>query len=40
MDQEAGITVAYMMNRMESGLVGDARGAGIVMAALAGLADG
>jgi CubicO group peptidase (beta-lactamase class C family) len=38
MDQEAGITVAYMMNRMESGLVGDARGADIVMAALAGLA--
>ena len=37
MDQEAGITVAYMMNRMESGLVGDARGADIVMAALAGL---
>jgi CubicO group peptidase (beta-lactamase class C family) len=38
MDQEAGITVAYMMNRMESGLVGDARGADIVMAALVGLA--
>ncbi len=38
MDQDAGITVAYMMNRMESGLVGDSRGADIVMAALAGLA--
>ena len=38
MDQDAGITVAYMMNRMESGLVGDSRGANIVMAALAGLA--
>jgi CubicO group peptidase (beta-lactamase class C family) len=38
MDQEAGITVAYMMNRMETGLVGDARGASIVMAALVGLA--
>ena len=38
MDQESGITVAYMMNRMESGLVGDTRGAGIVMAAVAGLA--
>ena len=39
MDQEAGITVAYMMNRMESGLVGDSRGAGIVLAALSGLGD-
>jgi CubicO group peptidase (beta-lactamase class C family) len=38
MDQEAGITVAYTMNRMESGLVGDTRGADIVMAAVAGLA--
>jgi CubicO group peptidase (beta-lactamase class C family) len=39
MDQEAGITVAYMMNRMGSGLVGDTRGADIVMAAVAGLAS-
>ncbi|HEX3460174.1 MAG TPA: serine hydrolase domain-containing protein [Acidimicrobiales bacterium] len=38
MDQEAGLTVAYVMNRMESGLVGDFRGAGIAAAALVGLA--
>ncbi|HWE70973.1 MAG TPA: serine hydrolase domain-containing protein [Acidimicrobiales bacterium] len=37
MDQDAGLTVAYVMNRMESGLVGDFRGAGIVAAALVGL---
>lgn len=33
MDQDTGLTVAYVMNRMESGLVGDLRGAGILLAA-------
>jgi CubicO group peptidase (beta-lactamase class C family) len=32
-DQETGLTVAYMMNRMDTGLVGDVRGATIVLAA-------
>jgi CubicO group peptidase (beta-lactamase class C family) len=32
-DVDARLTVAYVMNRMEAGLVGDARGASIVMAA-------
>jgi CubicO group peptidase (beta-lactamase class C family) len=34
MDQDIRLTVCYVMNRMESGLVGDLRGAGIVMAAV------
>ncbi len=33
MDQETQLTVAYMMNRMDAGLVGDLRGATIVLAA-------
>lgn len=33
MDQDLGLTVAYMMNKMETGLVGDTRGASINMAA-------
>ena len=39
MDQQARLTVSYVMNRMESGLVGDLRGANIVMAAVTGLAN-
>ncbi len=39
-DQDADITVCYAMNRMESGLQGDLRGANIVMAAVIGLAGG
>jgi CubicO group peptidase (beta-lactamase class C family) len=34
MDQDEEITVCYVMNRMESGLVGDLRGVGIVAAAV------
>jgi CubicO group peptidase (beta-lactamase class C family) len=37
MDQDAALTVCYVMNRMESGLVGDLRGANIVAAAVASL---
>ncbi|HVB92478.1 MAG TPA: serine hydrolase domain-containing protein [Acidimicrobiales bacterium] len=37
-DQEAELTVSYVMNRMESGLVGDLRGATLVLEAVAGLA--
>jgi CubicO group peptidase (beta-lactamase class C family) len=37
MDQETRLTVSYAMNRMESGLVGDARGVNLVMAAVMGL---
>jgi CubicO group peptidase (beta-lactamase class C family) len=33
MDQDAELTVAYMMNKMESGLVGDTRGATIALTA-------
>lgn len=33
MDQDLGLTVAYMMNKMEVGLIGDVRGANIGMAA-------
>jgi CubicO group peptidase (beta-lactamase class C family) len=36
MDQETDLTVAYMMNRMETGLTGDIRGASIVAAAVQG----
>jgi len=35
MDQETRLTVAYVMNRMESGVLGDIRGATIVLAAAA-----
>ncbi|HWE66484.1 MAG TPA: serine hydrolase domain-containing protein [Acidimicrobiales bacterium] len=37
-DQDAELAVSYVMNRMESGLVGDTRGAAVVMAAVMGLA--
>jgi CubicO group peptidase (beta-lactamase class C family) len=37
-DLDARITVAYVMNRMEPGLIGDSRGASIVTAAALGLA--
>jgi CubicO group peptidase (beta-lactamase class C family) len=37
-DQTSKLTVSYVMNRMQSGLVGDLRGANIVMAAVMGLA--
>jgi CubicO group peptidase (beta-lactamase class C family) len=40
MDQDVGLTVSYAMNRMEAGLVGDLRGANIVLAAATGLAGG
>ena len=39
-DLDARMTVCYVMNRMESGLVGDMRGASVVFAAYAGLAAG
>jgi CubicO group peptidase (beta-lactamase class C family) len=39
MDQETKLTVCYAMNRMESGLQGDVRGANIVLAAVLGLAE-
>ncbi len=38
MDQDAALTVCYVMNRMESGIVGDLRGANIVAATVTGLA--
>ncbi|GLY85826.1 serine hydrolase domain-containing protein [Actinoallomurus iriomotensis] len=38
-DLDAGMTVSYVMNRMAGGLTGDARGAGLVLAAYAGLAE-
>ena len=37
-DQDARMTVAYMMNRMEAGVVGDERGMGVVNAAYGALA--
>jgi CubicO group peptidase (beta-lactamase class C family) len=37
MDQDEELTVCYVMNRMESGLVGDLRGANIVLAAVTSL---
>jgi CubicO group peptidase (beta-lactamase class C family) len=37
-DLDARVTIAYVMNRMEAGLVGDARGASIVTAAVMALA--
>jgi CubicO group peptidase (beta-lactamase class C family) len=36
-DQDAELAVCYVMNKMDSGLVGDTRGAGIVLAAVGGL---
>lgn len=36
-DMDARMTVSYVMNRMESGLTGDLRGAGVVMAAYGAL---
>ncbi|MGA7419994.1 MAG: serine hydrolase domain-containing protein [Acidimicrobiales bacterium] len=38
MDQDARLTVSYVMNRMESGLTGDLRGVNIVLGAVMGLA--
>ena len=40
MDLEARLTVCYVMNRMETGLQGDFRGATIMLAAAAALAEG
>ena len=40
MDQGLELTVAYMMNRMDSALTGDVRGAGIAAAAIQGLFGG
>jgi CubicO group peptidase (beta-lactamase class C family) len=37
-DLDARVTIAYIMNRMEGGLIGDTRGASIAMAAAAGVA--
>ena len=39
-DLDKRMTIAYMMNRMESGVVGDFRGEALVKAAYAGLAKG
>ena len=39
-DLGARITIAYVMNRMEAGLLGDTRGASVAMAVIAGLAGG
>lgn len=39
-DQDARLTVAYMMNRMGEGTLGDERGVGLVMATYAALAAG
>ena len=39
MDQDAELTICYVMNRMESGIVGDSRGADIAAAAVLGLAS-
>jgi CubicO group peptidase (beta-lactamase class C family) len=39
MDQDAELTVCYVMNRMESGLVGDLRGTNIIAATVEGLAS-
>jgi CubicO group peptidase (beta-lactamase class C family) len=40
MDQDTQLTVCYVMNRMEGGLLGDARGANIVLATAVALAEG
>ena len=39
MDQDVGLTVCYVMNRMEAGLQGDMRGANIILAAAASLGE-
>jgi len=39
MDQDVGLTVCYVMNRMEAGLQSDMRGANIIMAAVASLGE-
>ncbi len=39
MDQDTELTVCYVMNRMESGVTGDERGANIAAAAMAGVAS-
>jgi len=39
MDQDAGLTACYVMNRMESGLTGDLRGTNILAATVGGLAS-
>jgi CubicO group peptidase (beta-lactamase class C family) len=39
-DQDARMVIAYMMNRMGEGTIGDERGIGIVFAAYGALADG
>ena len=39
MDQDAQLTVCYVMNRMEAGLVGDTRGTDLLAAAFAALED-
>ncbi len=39
MDQDAELTVCYVMNRMESGLVGDLRGATIMLEAVGALTE-
>ncbi len=40
MDLETQLTICYVMNRMEGGLQGDARGANLVLAAVSALAEG
>jgi CubicO group peptidase (beta-lactamase class C family) len=40
MDQDAGMTICYAMNRMGDAIMGDLRGLGIVAAAVAGLSGG
>jgi CubicO group peptidase (beta-lactamase class C family) len=37
-DQDTDLAISYVMNKMESGLVGDERGAAIVTAAVMGMA--
>ena len=39
MDQDAELTICYVMNRMEAGLVGDLRGTNLIAATVAGLAS-
>jgi CubicO group peptidase (beta-lactamase class C family) len=39
-DLDARVTIAYVMNRMEAGLLGDTRGASVAFAAMVGLAGG
>jgi CubicO group peptidase (beta-lactamase class C family) len=39
MDQDTGLTVCYVMNRMESGITGDLRGFNLLAAALAAAAS-